>query len=155
METGKCAIEGCKNTPRKQGASKVIFNKYCDSCYSNPKIKSEIWRKAAQKSKKYYSINKPEGYRRIALNGYAWVKKNGQMIPEHRVVMQEILGRLLIKGESVHHKNGIRSDNRPENLELWVGTIRQGQRASDVHCPDCNVSYWENRNRVISVQNPA
>jgi Fe-S cluster biosynthesis and repair protein YggX len=151
MSTGICHTEGCENQPRRQGLSKVIFNKYCDSCWSNPEIKAEIWRRGAMQSKKYYSINKPEGYRRIALDGYAWIKKDNVMVSEHRVVMTEMLGRPLIKGESVHHKNGIRSDNRPENLELWVGPIRHGQRASDVHCPDCGVSYWENRDRVVSI----
>jgi hypothetical protein len=39
---------------------------------------------------------------------------------EHIVVMEEMLGRYLHPGESVHYHNGVKDDNRVENLELWV-----------------------------------
>lgn len=64
-----------------------------------------------------------------------------QFVHEHRLVMAQKLGRPLQKAESVHHINGIRNDNRPENLELWLGPIRYGQRASDIVCPHCGHSY--------------
>ena len=58
--------------------------------------------------------------------------KSDGRVAEHTVVMAEKIGRPLRPGENVHHKNGHRADNRPENLELWRKTQPSGQRVVDL-----------------------
>lgn len=56
---------------------------------------------------------------------------DGKEISQHRWVMQQMLGRKLMPHENVHHINGIREDNRPDNLELWSTSQPSGQRIED------------------------
>ena len=72
------------------------------------------------------------------VDGYVIVSiknTNGRMehgIREHRWVMERDIGRPLLPDETVHHRNGIRSDNRLENLELWNKPHPAGQRVADL-----------------------
>lgn len=100
-----CSVEGCEKKHNAKG--------YCNMHYGR-------W-------KRFGDPLIDRGKKANLINGYVW--KNGKA--EHRAVMEEHLGRNLLPGENVHHKNGIRTDNRIENLELWSRSQPYGQRVSD------------------------
>lgn len=75
-------------------------------------------------------IRTAEGYVKVWAPDHPAAQSHGY-VPEHRLVMEEKLGRPLTENENVHHKNGIRSDNRPENLELWLRSQPYGHRVAD------------------------
>ena len=76
------------------------------------------------------------GYIQIWMPEHPNAKMKGY-IHEHRLVMSNHLGRPLTKKEFVHHKNGIKDDNRLENLELLTHNVHRGK----VKCPYCRKEF--------------
>jgi hypothetical protein len=123
----KCIAEGCEKkvvAKSRCAAHYNLFQKYGD--HNIAKFK---WHQ-----------NKRDEWH-VCSTGYMWryvgrqepgASKHTGYVYQHRAVMAEMIGRPLKDNESVHHKNGNRVDNRPENLELWVKSQPAGQRVSDL-----------------------
>jgi hypothetical protein len=107
-----CTIDGCKNLHKSKG--------FCNTHYSN------YWHRGTP----YPSAIKGTFQGR---GKYTFVRvSKGKWRREHHIVMEGLIGRPLRPFENVHHKNTIRNDNSPTNLELWANPQPSGGRVSDL-----------------------
>lgn len=88
------------------------------------------WNKDKKQPKKIW-----QGY--VALLAPEHPKNNRGFVAEHRLVMEKHIGRFLESHEIVHHKNGIRDDNRIENLQL----VDRKSHFGEVVCPFCKKEF--------------
>lgn len=146
-----CSVEGCDELPKRQGmcgSHAWRQEKYGDPLGVDPRkipktctidgCDGEFWAKGL--CNLHYSRLREHGDpgeagRRRTRSGEGGYRQGYHVVAgrkTHRVIMEEILSRPLRAFENVHHKNGIRSDNSPENLELWTKAQPCGQRPQDL-----------------------
>ncbi len=153
-----CSID-CKDKAKNKRiwARRVIKKPYTKNClwckkeFTSPNINynlcSDVCRKLSfsSKQKKFLDIpqcleeasrklDKTLGYVRVYVPMHPEANTWGYVY-EHRVIAEQIVGRCLDKNEIVHHKNGKRWDNRPENLEVMDKNEHakmHGQREEDL-----------------------
>jgi hypothetical protein len=104
------------------GASKQLKSGTCGQCRSESWESNSNWKGGRSRHKAGYVIVRVPDHPRAGKHPYVF---------EHILVAEDLLGRYLLDGETVHHRNGVRDDNRPENLELWTRPQPAGIRVSD------------------------
>lgn len=125
MPSGECLVDGCNLARRRNG--------WCNTHARRAERNGGDPGPA-------HLLRRPGATRHVLKTGYVRVRidephprayANGWIL-EHLIVMERKLGRRLLPSENVHHINGVRDDNRPENLELWVTMQPTGQRPEDL-----------------------
>lgn len=111
----KCEVDGCERRTTCRG--------YCKMHHTRVLLEGAPGEATARRA--------PNGSGCINPNGYRLIHVRGVPMLEHRAIMAQVVGRALLDHEEVHHRNGDRADNRPENLELWSTSQPSGQRVGD------------------------
>ena len=152
-----CVVDGCDRRAKQR--------QMCGTHYQR-------WR-ATGSAQPDVPVRQTPGYEGHLSHGYRYVQvplelaevvgRSGK-VAEHRVVMTLHLGRPLREGETVHHRNGDRLDNRIENLELWSTSQPKGQAVADkvahalemlrVYGPDLLSSTGRERAQDLSREKP-
>ncbi len=162
---GQFCSKPCANKWRKKHAKSLLVLRICKNCgkefrippawlkrtgkntgqFCSRECTNQYWRKYGGPNSRRHrnpggTFVSPDGY------VFQYSERVQKMVPQHRLIMEQMIGRPLLKNETVHHKNGERDDNPPENLELWGNKHPSGVRISDVYSKDVERLALENYN---------
>jgi hypothetical protein len=132
-----CSVEGCDRYVKNHGYCPAHYKRVLKHGHPQADIPIKVVDGTGHMSHGYRQINVPKELRHLS--------RGKTKIAEHRFVMAQHLGRALTSDEHVHHINGVKTDNRLENLELWSTHHPSGQRIEDLleYCVEILERYGE------------
>lgn len=120
----RCSITDCDGKSKGRGWCNVHYGRWVRN--GDPLVTQRVRvGTGAIKKNKY-------GYVLEFFPDHPTSRESDGWVMQHRRVMSDYLDRALASHENIHHKNGVRDDNRLENLELWVVRQPYGQRVEDL-----------------------
>lgn len=105
-------------------------------------VRDKISKAHKGKPKPYFSKRRKAGtgYIQLYKPNHPMANKIGYVY-EHRLIVSQKIGRVLKTEEIVHHLNGVKDDNRPENLALTTRIGHEDFHSGKVTCPYCQKTY--------------
>jgi hypothetical protein len=119
-----CSVEGCDRPLKSNGYCATHYKRVLKHGHPRANVPIRESDGTGHMSHGYLQVNIPPKLRHLS--------GGATKIAEHRFVMAQSLGRALTSDEHVHHINGVKTDNRLENLELWSVSHPSGQRVEDL-----------------------
>lgn len=118
-----CDVDGCERPGYSRNLCVLHYNRVRTTGEAGP-----VERKRTYRHTEPWTTRTSHGYIAVVTRG---TDGRRQKTMQHRLVMEAAIGRALWPDENVHHINGVRDDNRIENLELWSTSQPAGQRVDD------------------------
>lgn len=150
--SAECASNSRKNYMVCQQCGKEFQGKRSRKYCSHSCALTGINRKGHRRRQIGDTVPHSKGYVQVKVGyDYPGANKSGYILA-HRLAIQEHIGRVLEPHERIHHKNGDRSDNRIENLELWAHATKKdpsGVRLLDKAKDLCSRMLPEDRKALV------